>query len=382
MGLFQYYEFYAIDKELTAKEREEVDRLSSRFSPTARRAVFSYSYSDFSHNVEDVLLKYFDFFAYIANWGAKRIMFKIPEDLIDYKSIQKYDCVYENEYADEGILISKKSNYVLIDINTNEGEEGEYGWIPEDNDFSSKLKGLRENIIDGDYRALFIMWLYIKQQRYKCDQIGLDETIDKSLIPSNLKKLNSSLKELMRFFDLDIDWVLGAANYSDNTTKDEINHEDYLTQLPNEVKEDYLKKILAGEPNLTIQLKREIDTRFKPKKKEKKSTGKLNFGDLLKAAEKEQNKRIEAEKKQVEKARLKRLENIEKNKEEILKEIDFNIVKGTGKSYDEALAKILDLRDLAVHKGEEKEFGLWIAKLRKTMGRKPSMVKRLDKNNL
>ena len=65
MSEYQYYEFYSVDKELTKKEREEVDNLSSRFSPTSRRAVFTYSYSDFRHDEETVLLKYFDFFLYM-----------------------------------------------------------------------------------------------------------------------------------------------------------------------------------------------------------------------------------------------------------------------------------------------------------------------------
>jgi len=59
MSSFQYYEFYAIDSALTSKEKSEVDNLSSRFSPTSRRAIFSYSYSNFRHDEEKVLISVF-----------------------------------------------------------------------------------------------------------------------------------------------------------------------------------------------------------------------------------------------------------------------------------------------------------------------------------
>jgi hypothetical protein len=111
MSEFQYYEFYSIDKELTGQERKEVDALSSRFSPTSRRAVFTYSFSDFRHKEETILLKYFDFFLYLANWGTKRIMFKLPADLVDVEEIKRYKCSYENEFVDNGILIKEASGF-------------------------------------------------------------------------------------------------------------------------------------------------------------------------------------------------------------------------------------------------------------------------------
>lgn len=380
MSEFQYYEFYSIDKELTAKERKEVDGLSSRFSPTSRRAIFHYSYSDFKHDVKSVLLDYFDFFLYLSNWGERRIMFKIPKDLIDYKKIQHYSCVYDSDYMGEGLFISQKSKYVLIDISISDSDQGY--WIDEDNDLSSKLTGLRENLIEGDYRSLFIIWLHIKELEYKSEQIDLGETLDKNLIPPNLKKLNGNLKELMSFFDVNKDWVLGAANYSNKSVKEEINYEALLPKLSKEIKEDYLKKILAGEQNLTIQLKREIDSRFNQKKKKEKSKGTLSLEELVESVEKAKNKRFASEKKQAEKERLKKLKYTENNKEEILKEIDSHIIKGTAKSYDEALLHILVLKELAIQKGEEKEFYAWIMKLRKVLGRKYSMLRRLEDNNL
>ena len=167
MSEFQYYEFYSIDKDLTEQEIEEVDSLSSRFSPTSRRAIFTYSYSDFKHDEETVLLKYFDFFLYLSNWGTKRIMYKIPIELVDYEEIKQYKCNYDNYYADNGILIKKKSKFAIIDINLS--EEGGDMWIEEESQISPNLIGLRQDILNGDYRSLFIMWLHIKHLEFESE---------------------------------------------------------------------------------------------------------------------------------------------------------------------------------------------------------------------
>jgi hypothetical protein len=46
VGIYQYYEFQAIDRLLTAEEQQAVARLSSRVDPHPRQAVFVYHWSD------------------------------------------------------------------------------------------------------------------------------------------------------------------------------------------------------------------------------------------------------------------------------------------------------------------------------------------------
>jgi len=175
MSEFQYYEFYSIDNELTKEERKQVDKLSSRFSPTSRRAIFTYSYSDFGHDEEKVLLKYFDFFLYLSNWGTKRLMYKFPKDLVDYRKLKDYKCNFDNYVADNGISVYKKGKFVIIDINLSIEDGGM--WIADENHWSLELIDLRQNILQGDYRSLFIIWLHIKNLEFNFEQIGLESEI-------------------------------------------------------------------------------------------------------------------------------------------------------------------------------------------------------------
>jgi hypothetical protein len=60
MSEYQYYEFRAIDRPLTAKEQETIQGLSSRAEVSPHRAAFVYNYGDFRGKPEVILEKYFD----------------------------------------------------------------------------------------------------------------------------------------------------------------------------------------------------------------------------------------------------------------------------------------------------------------------------------
>lgn len=375
MSEFQYYEFYSIDRELTKQEREEIAGLSSRFSPTSRRAIFSYSYSSFRHDVESVLLKYFDFFLYISNWGTKRLMYKFPIDIVDYKEIKQYICDFDNYVVNNGIRIFKKSGFVLVDINLS--EEGGDIWIEEEDRWSSDLIGLRQDIIEGDYRSLFIIWLHIKQLEYESKQIEIETEIPRKLIPNNLDRLNARLESLMRLYQVNIDWFKGASKYSESSNSQEHDYSEEVQKLPIDRKNEYLLKILRGEYNLRIKLKKEIDQLQENREEKPQMTSNITLKELLGSIENEENKRKVLEQKQVERQRLNKLKETEKNKNIILGEIDYHIKRGTGKSYDEALIRILALRDLSIHQEKQDQFTRWIKVYKENLSNKPAMLKRL-----
>ena len=75
-----------------------VAALSSRVEPHPRRAVFTYSWSDFRGNPQEILARYYDAMLYMANWGGTQLMFRLPLALIDVERMQAYcqpRCVQE-----------------------------------------------------------------------------------------------------------------------------------------------------------------------------------------------------------------------------------------------------------------------------------------------
>jgi len=80
---YQYYEFQALDRPLTESEQAYIRSLSRRVSLTPTHAIFTYQYGNFPGDPKRILEKYFDAMLYIADWGTKQLMFRLPRSVTD-----------------------------------------------------------------------------------------------------------------------------------------------------------------------------------------------------------------------------------------------------------------------------------------------------------
>jgi len=80
---YQYYKFLAIDKPLTDAQRAELRKLSSRAEITSTGFTNEHSFGDFQGQPEKLMERYFGAFLYLANWGTRRLMFRLPRTLLD-----------------------------------------------------------------------------------------------------------------------------------------------------------------------------------------------------------------------------------------------------------------------------------------------------------
>jgi hypothetical protein len=116
MSEYQYYEFCRIKKPLSPEARKEMTSLSSRTQISTHGVSYTYNYGDFRGDIKQLLLKYFDIFFYISNWGTVRLIFKYDAKNIDLKEIKKYlvKHVIDCEQHGQNILLD-------IDISNEEG---------------------------------------------------------------------------------------------------------------------------------------------------------------------------------------------------------------------------------------------------------------------
>jgi hypothetical protein len=153
---YQYYEFQAIDRPLTAEEQRAVAQLSSRVEPHPRRAVFTYSFGGgLPHRAEDMLVDYYDAMLYLANWGSRQLVIRFPITLVDAGVMQQYNFVTQ-AYPSDTIGVTTQGEYVILDIRVYE-DEG-LGWI-EGEGWLDSLVGLRDAMLQQDYRLLYLAWL-------------------------------------------------------------------------------------------------------------------------------------------------------------------------------------------------------------------------------
>jgi hypothetical protein len=118
MSEYQYYEFLAVDRPLTAAEQAEVRQLSTRARITATTFTNEYHWGDFKGSPDQMMQRYYDAHLYLANWGTHRIMLRLPRTLLDPKIAGRY-CV------DGQVSISTTRDYVILDLTSEDEEEAE-----------------------------------------------------------------------------------------------------------------------------------------------------------------------------------------------------------------------------------------------------------------
>ena len=186
MSEYQYYEFQTIGRTLDKTSRQELNKLSSRAIVTSNKAIYTYSYSDFRYDPEEILVDYFDIMLYLTSFGNRQLMFRFPLSLIDCSKLDSY-C------RPDVISYSIHKDSLVLNLSIYDEESG--GWI-ECEGILEELVMLRNDLLNGDFRALYIAWL-AAVQFYQVEDDDIEPPI-----PDNLKKLPKRLKSLVDYFDL------------------------------------------------------------------------------------------------------------------------------------------------------------------------------------
>jgi len=195
MSEYQYYEWQTLERPLSAAEQAAVNGLSSHIDVTSSQAIVTYNWGDFKHDPIHVLAEYFDAHLYMANWGTRRLAFRFPKGLVDVDAIERY-C------DEDHVHIQTMGDVQVLEFEMNE-EEGFDEWI-EERGLLSTLGRLRDDILQGDYRALYLAWL--KTMSLESDDYDEDEDDPDNFfndpeppLPAGLKKLTPPLKALADF---------------------------------------------------------------------------------------------------------------------------------------------------------------------------------------
>jgi len=146
---YQYYYFEAIDKPLTDQQQQELRAISTRAEINARRYVNEYHYGDFKGKPLELMKKYFDAHIYYACWATRVLMLKVPAKCIDLKLAKEYCTTHTFKIVENGDDLIFCFNIWV--------ECGD-GWWDEDGK-THQLISLRDDIISGDYRCLYLAWL-------------------------------------------------------------------------------------------------------------------------------------------------------------------------------------------------------------------------------
>lgn len=376
MSEYQYYEFQAIDKPLFSKDQEALRDISSRAQITSTSFINEYNYGNFKGNPLKLMEKYFDAFLYVTNWGTHQFMLRIPRKLINFDLARQY-CIGDSW------TIYEKGNYLIFDF-TSETED--YEWEEGEGCLSS-LISLRSDLIQGDYRCLYLAWLYCAQM----DEIDEDE--EEPPVPPNLGNLSASLESFADFMRIDTDLIHVAAENSiaeQKTVRDDQKLKTWIGKLSNSEKDEIIVRLINdNDPHLGNELLQRFKKTLSEKDIVNQGKAPRIVKELLEKAEayvKERQRRI-AEQKAKEKAqkekeaaivREKYLNNLAKMENEIWKKVDSLVLTKKPKDYDEAVRLLVDLHDLGKKNNTTSNFKEKLLDIRERHSRKSSLIKRID----
>lgn len=344
MSEYQYYEWQTIDRPLNASEQREVNGLSSHMdAATSTQAVVTYSWGDFKHDPEKVLLKYFDAFLYDSNLGVRRLMFRLPKDLVDVSSIQPY--LFEDR-----IMLEERGKYFILEIQISEDSDS-FEWV-ESGGVLGQLTPLREQLLQGDTRLLYLAWLKAISAE---DPEGTEEAPEPP-VPTGLKKLNASLQALAEFFEIDPHLISAAAGSSKKEeSSPEPDLESAAAKLTRTESDAHLLQIARGEPGAVLSLKKHL-TQLSGRKSSSLSQSTRTASELFELAGKIE---IEAKRKareETERKRIQRLEKLAQEEETAWVNVENLLGQKRGSTYKEATKLLVELRDMADYKQRKNKF--------------------------
>lgn len=373
MSEYQYYEFQAVDRPLTHEQMAKLRSYSSRAQITSGSFTVVYNYGSFKGDENQWMEKYFDAFLYMANWGSRQFMLRLPRQLFKEQAISPY-CTGESltcRWIEGSLILSFQS------------EDEDSGWA-EGEGWLGSLMETRSALMHGDYRALYLGWLLAVQTEQ------LDEDDLEPPVPSGLGSLSASLDRLADFLQIDDDLIAAAAECSSGhqdtePALKEINR--WLLNLSSKEKDSILLRLIEGnDPHLAIELRRRAATELRGTEKSAEAP-RRTAGDIAararvlaearrkKEAGQRAREKARREQEQAEKRR-KHLDSLSGKESKLWGQVDELIATKLPKRYDEAVALLQDLRDLAAGKGEGADFSRRMRALQNEHARKPSLMEK------
>jgi hypothetical protein len=373
---YQYYEFTAVDRPLTAREQSELRSLSTRADITATSFVNTYEWGDFKGDPRKLMERYFDAHLYLANWGTRQLMLRLPRKVLDPAAVADY-CVGESAYA------WTADGHLIVGL-TREEDGGDEFEIYGDGQLASIIPA-RATLAAGDLRLLYLGWLRCVQS----EELSDDEP--EPPVPAGLGTLDAPLTAAAQFLCIDPDLITAAATASApaaSSGPSAAELQSWITGLPARDKDAVLSDLVTGgDAHLRSQLLRRY--RDEHPIVVSTTTARRTAGELLAAAgsirtgrerrdaERREQDRIRRERSAAA-ARQRHLDTLAVDQSAAWQRVEELVATTKPREYDTAVQLLVDLRDLAERDGGTAAYRQRLAELRTAHARKPSLLERLN----
>ena len=375
MSEYQYYEFQAIDRPLGEADVRALEGLSTRARITATSFVNHYNWGDFGGNPRNMMERWFDLHLYLANWGTRRLMIRVPKRFLDRSRLK----VFLREV--DGVHVRVSGRNLIVDI-WSEDEAREYDHLDDGPGLLGAMAPLRSDLLSGDLRLFYLLWL-------TAVEAGDLEDDEKEPLPG-IGPLTGSLEAFADFFHIDSDLVQVAAEAPVNADLGKVSataRRRAVEAIPHAEKTALLRRLVDADPHVMVEVQRRVREAVTLPAGEPQAR-RRTVADLRDRAEEIREarrvataKRVEAERRrqaeEAERARRARIKAVRQRGESVWGEIETEIERRNPSGYDRAVGLIFDLRALAEEDGTTEEFSKRVRSICDRHARKWSFLERL-----
>lgn len=199
MSEYQWVEFRAVDAPLDDEALEFMHQQSTRAEISKWHFTNEYNFGDFRGNVREMMRRGYDVHVHYGNFGHRRIYFRIPDKTITIAQIAPY--LLEDQQIDWLSDDEGTGGLLIIDP---EGDAGTFDWLPDVESFASDLIPIREMIIAGDFRAIYLAHI----------AFNYDDEANEPPVPAGLGAAHRALERFCEYYEIDSDLVSVAAELS------------------------------------------------------------------------------------------------------------------------------------------------------------------------
>jgi len=237
MSEYQYYEFLAIDRPLTAEDMSALRALSTRAHITPVSFTNVYHWGDFKGNPDTLMQRFFDAHVYVANWMTAIFMVRVPIEAIAKETAEAMAMSYTLEFK------AIKTHWIIA-WRLEESENYDRFGMEDGRGWMARLAPVRDELLQGDMRSLYIGWLAAATGEMMHD--GDCEPLQ----VEGMGSLTAAQQALAEFLEVDQDLLAGAGMNSPAPQDEEPSQQEvdeWLEGLPREEVAALLKQLLAGK---------------------------------------------------------------------------------------------------------------------------------------
>ena len=364
MSEHQYYEFAAIDRPLTRAEMAELRAVSTRAEITSAGFANHYEWGDLKADPADWMRRYFDAFVYTANWCSCRLALRVPLATFHHAEVKAYT-------ATQALTIKASDEHWICDWSLDESDDYERFAEEDGNGWMRRLLPLRDELLRGDLRPLYLGWL-----------AGAgggdlrDDTLEPEIVCHNspgLSELSPAQQALAEFLAMDPDMLTAASAGSGRAPQAESEDGDrldaWLGEWSREEMASVLRLIAQGRHQ---EAERSVRSRHVAWLKAQQAPGtpamrRRSVAELLDIAKTAAGLRLEREAKERAKQEAERRRQREVRLRQVMAEvdkhweaIDAQAKRATSSGYEHAVRGLLELAEAyaLTASGEEFEHAL------------------------